>query len=77
MAILGNSKRFIRSPSAQKVIGELQRRCAEGWHAKVASHSAHRTEGIWSGRIVYHAVNPYAIIADVSSASFSVEAEHR
>ncbi|GHJ86400.1 hypothetical protein NliqN6_2802 [Naganishia liquefaciens] len=41
MAILGNAKRFIRSPSAQKVI-----------------------EGIWSGRIVYHAVNQYAIIAD-------------
>jgi hypothetical protein len=25
------------------------------------------TEGIWSGRIVYHAVNQYAIIADVSA----------
>lgn len=66
MAILGNSKRFIRSPSAQKVIGELG--------------DAHRddralifritfADGIWSGRIVYHAVNQYAIIADVSLGS--------
>lgn len=41
MAILGNSKRFIRSPSAQKVI-----------------------DGIWSGRIIYQAMNQHAIIAD-------------
>lgn len=43
MAIISSSKRFIRSPSCQKVI-----------------------EGIWSGRIIYSALNAHALIADVS-----------
>ncbi|GFZ47257.1 hypothetical protein JCM24511_05000 [Saitozyma sp. JCM 24511] len=41
MAIISSSKRFIRSPSCQKVI-----------------------EGIWSGRIIYSALNAHALIAD-------------
>ncbi|WVW79597.1 hypothetical protein I302_101566 [Kwoniella bestiolae CBS 10118] len=41
MAIISGSKRFIRSPSCQKVI-----------------------EGIWSGRIIYSALNTHALIAD-------------
>lgn len=41
MAIISTSKRFIRSPSCQKVI-----------------------EGIWSGRIIYTALNAHAFIAD-------------
>ncbi|WVQ81319.1 hypothetical protein IAT38_003442 [Cryptococcus sp. DSM 104549] len=41
MAIISGSKRFIRSPSCQKVI-----------------------EGIWSGRIIYSALNAHALIAD-------------
>ncbi|WVR08864.1 hypothetical protein IAU60_005923 [Kwoniella sp. DSM 27419] len=41
MAIISGSKRFIRSPSCQKVI-----------------------EGIWSGRIIYSAMNAHALIAD-------------
>ncbi|OCF32424.1 hypothetical protein I316_05850 [Kwoniella heveanensis BCC8398] len=41
MAIISSSKRFIRSPSCQKVI-----------------------EGIWTGRIIYSALNAHALIAD-------------
>ncbi|WRT69282.1 uncharacterized protein IL334_006266 [Kwoniella shivajii] len=41
MAIISGSKRFIRSPSCQKVI-----------------------EGIWTGRIIYSALNAHALIAD-------------
>lgn len=41
MAIISGSKRFIRSPSCQKVI-----------------------EGIWSGKIIYSALNTHALIAD-------------
>ncbi|EIW66012.1 hypothetical protein TREMEDRAFT_74835 [Tremella mesenterica DSM 1558] len=41
MAIISSSKRFIRSPSCQKVI-----------------------EGIWSGKIIYSAMNTHALIAD-------------
>ena len=64
MAILGNAKRFIRSPSAQKVIGAF---CilVKNMHIDFGRSAS---EGIWSGRIVYHAVNQYAIIADVSTS---------
>ncbi|WWC63799.1 uncharacterized protein I303_106404 [Kwoniella dejecticola CBS 10117] len=41
MAIISGSKRFIRSPSCQKVI-----------------------EGIWTGKIIYSALNAHALIAD-------------
>lgn len=58
MAIVSSSKRFIRSPSCQKVIGELRRQREIG-------KAADGSEGIWSGRIIYSAQNVRALIADV------------
>ena len=58
MAIISGSKRFIRSPSCQKVIG------ASGISRWTPADQA---EGIWSGKIIYSALNTHALIADVSS----------
>ena len=61
MAIISGSKRFIRSPSCQKVIG------AFGISVSSSGLAAEQAEGIWSGKIIYSALNTHALIADVSS----------
>lgn len=64
MAILGNAKRFIRSPSAQKVIGESMN---EREKPEALIYWVAFVDGIWSGKIIYQALNQHAIIADVSA----------
>jgi hypothetical protein len=61
MAIVSSSKRFIRSPSCQKVIGDCHVLYPYTWKLI--------TEGIWSGHIIYSGVNAHALIADVRVSS--------
>lgn len=58
MAIISSSKRFIRSPSCQKVIGKSLLLGMDDLMTIIA-------EGIWGGRIIYTALNAHALIADV------------
>ncbi|KAK4684377.1 hypothetical protein P7C73_g5800, partial [Tremellales sp. Uapishka_1] len=58
MAVVSSSKRFIRSPSCQKVIGGFMT------EDMVIRGAKNLPEGIWSGRIIYSALNAHAFIAD-------------
>lgn len=68
MAIISSSKRFIRSPSCQKVIGKFLQ-------LGIDDLLTINAEGIWGGRIIYTALNAHALIADVRPFSSPEEKE--
>lgn len=65
MAIIGQSKRFIKSAAAQKIIGE----CVYGILADEEETHIWLKDGIWSGRIIYSPEGMHSILSDVSSLS--------
>lgn len=63
LAIIGQAKRFIKSASAQKVIGEFLRpfRQFRRWVLKATASE----DLIWSGKIVYQAESEHSFLSDV------------
>jgi hypothetical protein len=65
MAIISKSKRFIKSPSCQKVRHDS---CNNRFLSSVpdlTDPSWQVINGIWTGRVIYQAASVHAIIADV------------